>query len=141
MQPGALYRHEAFYLSTETGEYEAKFLVLLAVLPSGDFVARVLTSRAHGRPEHPPCFHGHPYSSFYLGIVGGALSAKSWVDLRYLDDFDEFEFRRRQGSNRIVPVGTLNKKVMLELLECVANAEDTTRLQERAIRDEIAKLR
>jgi hypothetical protein len=29
VQPGALYRHEAFYLSTETGEYEAKFLVLL----------------------------------------------------------------------------------------------------------------
>jgi hypothetical protein len=60
VQPGALYRHEAFYLSTETGEYEAKFLVLLATLPGGDIVARLLTSRAHGRPEHPFVFMGTP---------------------------------------------------------------------------------
>ena len=41
----------------------------------------------------------------------------------------------------VIPVGSLDKRVLLESLECVANADDTTRIQERAIRDEIAKLR
>lgn len=95
-----MYRHEAFYLNRETGEFEAKYLLLLAALPEGDLVARLLTSRQHGRPENPACFHGHPYSSFYLGVLGGLLSAKSWLDLRYLEDFDGVEFQRRLKSRR-----------------------------------------
>ena len=141
MQPGELYRHEAFYRSSETGRLEPKYLVLLAALTSGDLVARLLTSRPHGRPEQPPCFQGQPYSSFYLGVIGGPLSSKSWVDLRYLDDFDEFEFRRRLQSNRIAPITSLAKDVLVQLLDCAAAAEDTTRLQERAIRDVLATLR
>jgi hypothetical protein len=138
---GEIYRHEAFYRNAETGELEAKYLVLLATLPSGDFVCRVLTSRPHGRPEQPRCFHGNPYPSYYLGVLGAPLSVKSWLDLRYLDDFDEVEFRRRIKSNRIVLIASLNKEILAELLDCAAGAEDTTRLQERAIRDSLAKLR
>jgi hypothetical protein len=141
MQPGEIYRHDAFYRTAETGQLEPKYLVLLATLPSGDLVARLLTSRPHGRPEQPPCFHGRPYSSFFLGVIGGALSSKSWADLRYLDDFDEFEFQRRLKSKRIVPITSLAKEVLPALLDCAAGAEDTTRLQERAIRDALAKLR
>jgi hypothetical protein len=141
VEPGELYRHEAFYRSRETGELQAKYLVLLATLPAGDLVARLLTSRPHARPESPACFHGNPYSSFYVGVLGGPLSAKSWVDLRYLDDFDEFEFRRRLKSKRIAVVTSLPKGVLLDLLDCAAGAEDTTRLQERAIRDTLARLR
>ena len=141
MEPGKLYRHEAFYRSSETGQLEAKYLVLLATLPAGDLVARLLTSRSHARPESPDCFHGRPYSSFYLGVLGGPLSAKSWVDLRYLDDFDELEFRRRLNSKRIVAVTSLPKSILPDLLDCAASAEDTTRLQERAIRDALARLR
>jgi hypothetical protein len=141
VKPGEIYRHEAFYRSTETGDLEPKYVVLLATLPGGDFVARLLTSRPHGRPENPTCSHGHPYSSFYLGVLGGPLGAKSWVDLRYLDDFDVLEFQRRLNSKRIVPVTALSKSILLELLDCVAGAEDTARLQERAIRDVLASLR
>jgi hypothetical protein len=110
---GAIYRHEAFYRSAESGRLEPKYLVLLATLPSDDLVARLLTSRSYGRPEDPPCFHGRPYPSFYLGLLGGPLRAKSWVDLR----------------------------VLVRLLDCVAAAEDTTRLQEQTIRDELSRLR
>jgi hypothetical protein len=52
------------------------------------FVVRVLTSRPHGRPVEPPCYHGDPYPGFYLGILGGPLQRGSWVDLRALDDVD-----------------------------------------------------
>jgi hypothetical protein len=141
MQIGEIYRHEAFYRSSETGELEAKYLIVLGTLLSADLVARLLTSRAHGRPEQPPCFHGNPYPSYYLGVLGGSLGAKSWIDLRYLDDFDELEFQRRLKSKRITLVSSLDKKVLVEALECAARAEDTTRLQERAIRDSLAKLR
>jgi hypothetical protein len=140
VQIGEIYRHEAFYRNAETGEFEAKYLVLLATLPSGDFVARLLTSRQHGRPEQPACFHGNPYPSYYLGVLGGRLSAKSWLDLRFLDDFDEVEFRRRIKSNRIALVGLVSTKALIDLLACVAGAEDTTRLQENAIRDGLATL-
>lgn len=106
-----------------------------------DLVARLLTSRPHGRPETPPCQHGHPYPSFYLGVLGNPLSAKSSVDLRYLDDFDEFEFRRHLTTGRISPITSLTKEMLPGLLDCAAAAKDTTRLQERAIRDALAKLR
>ena len=141
MQIGELYRHEAFYRNAETGELEVKYLVLLATLPSGDFVARLLTSRQHGRPEEPPCFHGNPYPSYFLGVLGGPLSAKSWLDLRFLDDFDEIEFRRRIKSNRIALVDSVNAETLMDLLDCAAAAEDTTRSQEKAIRDALATLR
>jgi hypothetical protein len=141
VKSGEIYRHEAFYRSSETGELEPKYLVLLAALPAGDFVARLLTSRPHGRRENPACSHGHPYPSFYLGVLGGPLGAKSWVDLRYLDDFDEPEFQRRVNSKRIVSVTVLSNSILLDLLDCAASAEDTTRLQERAIRDTLALLR
>lgn len=141
MASGAIYRHEAFYRSAESGRLEPKFLVLLAVLPSKDLVARLLTSRFHGRPENPPCFHGRPYPSFYIDILGGPLRARSRVDLRYLDDFDVIEFKRRVNGGRIVPVTLLRREVLVELLDCVAAAEDTTRLQEQAIRDELTRLR
>ena len=141
MQPGHVYRHEAFYRNDETGKPEPKYLVVLATLPSGDLVARLLTSRAHGRPEIPPCYHGRPYSSYYLGVIGGPLSAKSWVDLRYLDDFDEFEFKRRLKSTRLAFITSLTKEVLSDLLDCAAAAEDTTRQQEQAMRDELAKQR
>ena len=141
MAAGAIYRHEAFYRSAETGRLEPKFLVLLATLPSNDLVARLLTSRSHGRPETPNCYQGRPYASFYVGVLGGLLHTKSWVDLRYLDDFDGIEFNRRLGGGRIRPVTSLSQEVLVPLLDCVAGAEDTTRLQERAIRDELARLR
>jgi hypothetical protein len=141
MQPGEIYRHDAFYRSPETGRLEPKYLVLLGKLSSGDLVARLLTSRTHGRPEQPPCFHGRPYSSFYLGVLGGPLSSKSWVDLRYQDDFDDFEFQRRLKSKRITLTTSLATDMLIQLLDCAAAAEDTTRLQERAIRDALAKLR
>jgi hypothetical protein len=74
-------------------------------------------------------------------VIGDPLSSKSWVDLRYLDDLDEFEFQRRLKSNRIVSIKSLAREVLGQLLDCAAAAEDTTRLQERAIRDALANLR
>lgn len=141
MQPGDIYCYEDFYLSRETGALEPKYLVVLALAPGGDIVARLLTSRAHGRPESPPCYHGYPYPGFHLGVIGGRLTARSWVDLRALDDLDNSYFEQQQRRGRVTLGGRVVAAVFAALLECVAAADDTTRQQERSIRNLLATLR
>lgn len=141
MNPGEIHRHATFYRNSETGELEPKFLVALARTPGGDVVARLLTSRAHGRPEDPRCYHGVPYPGYYLGVLGGSLSAKSWVDLRYLDDVDSIDAARQAKDGVLTLVMTLDAQVLAAVLDCVAAAEDTTRLQEQSIRDQLSRAR
>lgn len=141
MTPGEIYRHDRFYVDLETGELLRKYFVVLAILPSADFVVRLLTSKAHGRPENPRCFHGHPYPGYFLNVPGGELGAKTWVDLRHLNDVDsgDVQLLIKRGvisrSMKILPAD------LSALLECVAAAEDTTRRQEQAIRDLLATMR
>ena len=101
---------------------------------------RLLTSRAHGRPEHPPCYHGAPYAGFFLGYLGGVLSAKSWVDLRFSDDYDGQVFAADLAANVLTPTAVLSPDILCRVLDCVANADDTTRQQECLIRDQRAIL-
>jgi hypothetical protein len=105
--PGCIFRHDRFYLSRETGEFETKYLVSLATTPGGDLVMKLLTSRPHGRPESPPCYHGHPYPGFYLGLLGAPLTVRSWLDLRGLPDFDSVEFSSKCRRGQIVEVARL----------------------------------
>jgi hypothetical protein len=141
VRPGEIHRHSAFYRNSETGELEPKFLVALARTPGDDIVARLLTSRPHARPEDPPCFHGMPYPGFYLGVLGGPLSTKSWLDLRYLDDLDSVDAMRLQKNGVLNLVMVLEVNAFTDVLACAAGADDTTLFQERCIRDELAKLR
>jgi hypothetical protein len=140
VKAGQIFHHADFYLSRETGEWEPKYLVVLARTPGDDIVARLLTSRAHGRPENPPCYHGDPYPGFYLGVLGGPLGAKSWVDLRALPDLDVADFERKLKQQRASFITELSREVLQPLMDCVARADDTTRLQERSIRDTLASL-
>jgi hypothetical protein len=141
VQPGEIYRDNAFYPDPTTGALLPKYLLLLAVPSGDDIVARLLTSRAHGRPEQPPCYHGRPYGGFYLGAPGAPLTEKTWVDLRFHDDLDPVEFARRQASGILTQVCVLPAAVLLAILDCVAGADDTTRRQEAHRRDTLAALR
>ncbi len=62
VNPGEIYRHSTFYRDPETGTLEPKYLIALSLTRGEDIVARLLTSRPHGRRESPPCFHGLPIS-------------------------------------------------------------------------------
>lgn len=141
MNPGDIYRHDAFYRDPETGALKPKYLLALALMPGDDIVARLLTSRPHGRRETPPCFHGLPYPGFYTGVLGGQLSKKSWVDLRYLDDLDAANATRLRKKGVLTWVMSLDTAFFVEILDCVAAADDTTVQQERCIRDLLAKIR
>jgi hypothetical protein len=44
------------------------------------------------------------------------------------------------AKGALARVATLAKDMFVELLDCAARAEDTTKLQERAIRDQLARM-
>lgn len=140
MRPGDIFRDSEFYIAP-SGEIKAKYLLVLAAQEASDLVIRLLTSRAHGRPEIPPCFHGMPYAGYFLGVPGGALSMKTWVDLRYQDDLDTDDFHKRQRKGLITHALSLRVDVLRPVLECVAGADDTTRQQERLLRNTLTTLR
>lgn len=140
MRPGDIHRDSAFYIAP-TGELKAKYLLVLAALDGRDVVVRLLTSRPHGRPEAPPCFHGAPYAGYFLGIPGGELNRRTWVDLRPLDDLDPIACRGRHEKGLMTRVMTLDAATTANVIECVAGADDTTRAQEAMLRDTLSRLR
>ena len=101
---------------------------------------RLLTSRPRGRPTAPPCYQGDPYPGFYLGILGGQLQRESWLDLRALNDVDASDVDKERARGDLSLVMTLSTDIFRLALSCVASANDTTRLQERAIRDLMARM-
>jgi hypothetical protein len=100
----------------------------------------LLTSRAHSRPENPPCYHGAPYPGFYLGALGGPLGTKSWLDLRRQEDYDGPSFLADINTGLLKLVRSVSRSMPCPLLQRVTAAQDTTRQQENVIRDQRAAL-
>ena len=140
MAPGGIYHHRQFYVDPETRSFRGKYMLVLAAAPGGDLIMRLLTSRPHGRPEQPRCYHGDPYPGFFLGVLGQPLDRPTWLDLRHLDDADSHIAQREAHKGLIQLVTTLPNVLFRAALECAAGANDTTRLQERSMRDQIAAL-
>ncbi len=141
MDSGDIYRHDRFYRDPEFGELLAKYIVFLAPTRSGDWVARLLTSRGNLRPRIPPCFHGDPYPGYFLGVPGPPLTFDTWVDLRALGDLDAADVRALVARGIMSTVGQLPRTMLTEVIDCTAGALDTTIEQERALRDQLARLR
>lgn len=137
---GAIYHHRQFYVDPAIRTFRGKYMLVLATTPGGDLIMRLLTSRPHGRPEQPRCYHGDPYPGFFLGVLARPLDRPTWLDLRYLDDADSHIAQREVHNGLIQLVTTLSQDLFRAALECAAGANDTTRLQERAMRDQIAAL-
>ena len=74
-------------------------------------------------------------------MPGGELGTKTWVDLRYLDDFDALDVQREMRRGAVKYSMALDGETLMSLLECAASAEDTSQRQERAMRDLLATMR
>ncbi len=135
--PGQIYRHTRYY--RDDAGWHTKYLLVLTA-DAYDVLYRLLTSRAHARPENPPCYHGDPYPGFYLGLIGGSLTAKSWLDLRLQEDYDHRQFAADHAAGWLKLETTLPPAQLCAALDCAASAEDTTRQQSRQIRDQRARL-
>ncbi len=92
------------------------------------------------RSEVPACSLGYPYPGFFLGVIGGHLPLKTWVDLRWLPDVDSLDVVRMTKLGIMARATTLSAGSLKGLLECAARADDTTRQQERALRDQLARM-
>src|SRR5688572_18132481 len=141
MHAGEVCRHDRFYPDPETGELLPKYLLFLAETLSGDWVTRLLTSRQNGRPRSPPCFHGDPYPGYFLGTPGEGLTLETWIDLRAMNDVDGDEAHVLIAKGVLHHVTDLASTLLCDVLECVAGAPDTTMRQERALRDQLSRLR
>ena len=73
-------------------------------------------------------------------ICRGELTAKSWLGLRGQDDYDSVTFADDQEAGCLAVILTLPLAIFCEALDCVASADDTTRQQERLIRNQRAAL-
>ena len=138
--PGEIWRDDAYYPDPDTGELLPKFLLVLGVRAAdGDVVYKLLTSRAHGRPETPVCYHGMPYPGYFLGLVTNPLlPLNTWVDLRESEEYDRREFDRFQQAGRLAYVHTLQGATFIDAARCVAGAPDTLKRQRVVIQDMIA---
>lgn len=140
MDSGDIYRHERLYRDAVTGELKAKYLIFLAPTTGDGWVTRLLTSQTSLRTENPPCSLAYPRPGYFLGVPGAPLTLKTWVDLRELDDVDALEVPRLVKLGIMIRVMTLPSRVLVAVLECAAHALDTTRQQERALRDQLARM-
>ena len=139
IKPGSIYHHSQFYRD-QSGQFKAKFFLVLAHSTSDEIVARLLTSKPHGRRKNPPCFHGLPYPGYYLGNLNGVMRHETWVDLRALEDFDGKALAEFEAESIVEPITELTRDRFIDVLDCAASAEDTTRYQESLIRDLRAKI-
>ncbi len=87
-----------------------------------------------------PATTATPTPSFYLGYLGDELTAKSWLDLRKQDDYDDRAFVADLVAGVLTLGVTLSQGILCLALDCAANAEDTLKLQERGMRDQRAAL-
>lgn len=141
MDSGEIYRHDRFYSDRDTGAYRAKYLLFLAQMRGGDWVARLLTSRENMRPRDPRCSHADPYPGYFLGVPGPPLDLETWVDLRAFDDVDADEAQVLIGHRVMRFALRLASGTLADVLECTAGAPDTTLQQEKALRDRLARPR
>jgi hypothetical protein len=141
VEVGEILYNPRHYVDAQTGESMPKYFLILSFTRADDAIVRLLTSRQHGRPEDPCCYHGDPYPSFYLGVLGGRLPQKSWLDLRNHPDLESALLQQRLRSGSIKLVMRLELPQLMLAMECAAAAADTTREQEQCIRDALSRLR
>jgi hypothetical protein len=117
-----------------------KFFLVLAVAAHGDVIHRLITSKAKGRPENPPCYHGNPAPGYFLGVLGGALHLPSWLVLDDWEDLDGLKFSKRLATNRLQLILTIPKPLLCDALRCAAAAQDTSLRQRKRIFDAMTTL-
>jgi hypothetical protein len=114
---GEIWRDSVYPVS---GGTKPKFL-LVAAVDRYDLLYCTATSRAHGRPENPACFHGDPYAGFFLGNPPFVPFTKlTWLDLQYgVTDADVTRFRAAVASGQTTLVGKTAPPLLCDALRCM----------------------
>lgn len=135
---GQVWLYHNYYPEPDNNQnFLPKFIVILGIHADGDVVCRVLTSKSTGRNEAPSCFHGNPYPGFYIGIPEpkGHLCKPTWLDLREHDDYDQGVFLDLVNRGELTFHINLDDNSLPQILDCAANADDTTKRQANCIKN------
>jgi hypothetical protein len=120
--------------------YFPKYVIVLAVDPSGDAIVVRLTTKSNGLPENPACHHGVPRCGYFVGVPGAApLHRKTWVAF---DDFFDLEARfihaSIQNARYVLTGTTLHPGVYCGLLRCAIQSDDISKKQRNWVYTTIA---
>lgn len=134
--PGQIWRDDCYYLDRSSGECMPKYILILATDRSGDLVTAAFTSKSHGLPEDPACFHGPPRAGYFVGAPGSVLARPTWVDFSSLQDVDALDFDRWRSQGRVGLIPrALASALLCGVLRCLLGHQDTTRRQARLMAD------
>ncbi|KHD06776.1 hypothetical protein PN36_20925 [Candidatus Thiomargarita nelsonii] len=132
-QAGEIYYHPDYIFPD--GDQKNKYVLIMGVRKSGDFILARTTSRENLRVTHPRCSHTFPYPGFYVGTANGLFSMDTWIVLDRLDDYDEIYFTNKIRNGQINFVGILADELFCDLLDCAVRSNDVTREQEQRMLD------
>lgn len=135
---GQVYYHTKY--CKKDGRDHPKYMLIMA-LDHHEILYRVLTTSSTGRVETPACCHDDPYPSFYVGVIGPPLTKRSWIDLQQTMDADRQDFENAVSASTINFVLDIDTKLLLDIIDCTANAQDTSRRQSSRLADQAAELR
>ena len=131
-----------YYLDPNTREFKRKYVLILALSPSGDeALSAVLTSKANGLREVPACDPGPPRAGYYLGVPGMGLHKPTWVDFSSVSVEDDREFKKMVANGSITPeVLVLPAAVFCGVLRCLSKSEDISNRQHKWLAGTISDL-
>lgn len=132
-EPGKLYYFRDYVFPD--GEQQHKYVLLMGKTKSDDWILARTTTKQNARPKDPACYLGYPYPGFYLDRAGDLLPLASWLVLNRLDDYDALDFVAQTTNGSVNLIGAFPPDLFCEALACAARADDTTREQDRVMRD------
>ncbi|OAD23240.1 hypothetical protein THIOM_000935, partial [Candidatus Thiomargarita nelsonii] len=129
-QHGEIYYHPDYIFPD--GDQRNKYVVIVGVTRSGDFILARTTSRVNLRVTNPRCSHAFPYPGFYVGTANGLFTMDTWIVLDRLDDYDEIDFTTKIRNGQINLVGILPDEHDLAInLDEIDNDEHVNQLFEQ----------
>jgi hypothetical protein len=132
-EAGEIYYHPGYVFPD--GEQRDKYVLIMGITRSKDFILARTTSRKNLRVTNPRCSHAFPYPGFYVGTANGLFAIDTWIVLDRLDDVDGIDFVTKIKNGQINLVGILPNDIFCDLLDCAVRADDITREQEQRMLD------
>lgn len=122
------------------GEVGNKLLVILAISKSNDYIIARTTSKPRAHSWTYGCHNDSVEPNFFIPKTLNLFHVDTWVCLDYLVDMDSFEFDEKVGNGSIHKLIKLPTNIFKAVIDCASRADDTSLMQEKVLRDVLARL-
>lgn len=122
------------------GETGNKLLVVLAIEGGICLVART-TSQPQRKSRSYGCHHEDAQPNFYLPLEARIFPKDTWLCLDYLTELQADAMQASVNAGQIKSRTRITPGVLREMLDCAANADDTSQTQALMLRKALGALR